>query len=73
MISVLPKHAPFCCVSQEGSATGTDEYEYVSTTWGNPVGGQNRLLARGAAPDDRLCVFDQAKSQFGCEVLSLGD
>lgn len=40
---------------------------------GSPVGGQNRLLARGAQPGDRLCVFDQPKHQYGCEIIAIGD
>ncbi len=40
---------------------------------GNPVGGQNRLLARGATPGDRLCVFDPPRAQYGCEVIESGD
>jgi hypothetical protein len=40
---------------------------------GSPVGGQNRLLARGARPGDRLCVFDRPRAQFGCEEVELGD
>jgi hypothetical protein len=54
------------------SASGPDEYEYVYDL-GNPVGGQNRLLARGAQPGDRLCVFDQARYQYGCEVIASED
>ena len=54
-----------------GTGTGIDAYEYVYDL-GNPVGGQNRLLARGAAPGDRLCVFDQARRQFGCLVIAPG-
>jgi hypothetical protein len=49
-----------------------DGFEYVYDL-GSPVGGQNRLLARGAQPGDRLCVFDQARRQYGCEVIEPGD
>ncbi|MGD9101421.1 MAG: hypothetical protein PVF45_13150, partial [Anaerolineae bacterium] len=47
-------------------------YDYIIDV-GSPVGGQNRLLARGAQPGDRLCVFDSARRQYGCEVIALGD
>jgi hypothetical protein len=40
---------------------------------GSPFGGQNRLLARGAQPGDRLCVFDRPRQQFGCQAVALGD
>jgi hypothetical protein len=40
---------------------------------GSPVGGQNRLLAYGAQPGDRLCVFDRPLQQYGCEVVAFGD
>ncbi len=40
---------------------------------GSPIGGQNRVLARGAQPGDDLCVFDRARNQYGCETIQLGD
>jgi hypothetical protein len=40
---------------------------------GSPIGGQNRVIARGAQPDDRLCVFDRPRAQFGCETVAAGD
>jgi subtilisin-like proprotein convertase family protein len=40
---------------------------------GNPSGGQNRVLARGAEPGDRLCVFDRLYNQYGCETIESGD
>ncbi|HSD82754.1 MAG TPA: LamG-like jellyroll fold domain-containing protein, partial [Anaerolineae bacterium] len=40
---------------------------------GSPLGGQNRVYARGAQPGDRLCVLDAARRQFGCEIIELGD
>jgi subtilisin-like proprotein convertase family protein len=40
---------------------------------GAPFGGQNRVLARGAQPGDRLCVFDRPQAQFGCETIAQGD
>jgi len=49
-----------------------DDFEYVYDL-GNPIGGQNRVVARGARPGDRLCVFDRAHAQFGCEVITAGD
>jgi subtilisin-like proprotein convertase family protein len=52
--------------------TNPDDFEYVYDL-GSPVGGQNRLLARGAQPGDRLCVLDQARRQYGCEIIQLGD
>ncbi|MCB0164285.1 MAG: VCBS repeat-containing protein [Anaerolineae bacterium] len=55
-----------------GTDDQTDAYEYIYDL-GTPVGGQNRVLARGATIGDRLCVFDQAKNQFGCEVITPGD
>ena len=47
-------------------------YDYLIDL-GSPVGGQNRVLARGAQPGDRLCVFDQPRRQYGCEVIREGD
>jgi hypothetical protein len=40
---------------------------------GSPTGGQNRLLARGAAPGDRLCIFDPVRYHYGCEEIQVGD
>ncbi|MGB8251974.1 MAG: VCBS repeat-containing protein, partial [Anaerolineaceae bacterium] len=40
---------------------------------GAPVGGQNRVLALGAEYGDRLCVFDPAYYEFGCETITVGD
>jgi hypothetical protein len=40
---------------------------------GSPIGGQNRVVARGAQPGDQLCVYDRARRQYGCEVIELGD
>jgi len=48
-----------------------DDFEYVYHL-GSPVGGQNRLLARGAQLEDRLCVFDQARRQYGCVDIEPG-
>jgi hypothetical protein len=61
----------FLLRNRSGTAAGIDAYEYVYDL-GNPVGGQNRVLARGAAPGDRLCVFDQARRQFGCARVEPG-
>ncbi len=59
-----------------GSSSGARAYllrdDYVINQ-GGPFGGQNRLIARGAQPGDRLCVFDRAQSQYGCEEIALGD
>ncbi len=49
-----------------------DDFEYVYDL-GSPVGGQNRVLARGAQPGDRLCIFDRPRGQYGCEVIEVGD
>ncbi|MDX1521939.1 MAG: VCBS repeat-containing protein, partial [Anaerolineae bacterium] len=57
---------------QAGTPQDRDDYHTI-VDLGNPVGGQNRLLARGAAPGDRLCVFDPARDQFGCETVKPGD
>ncbi|NTV65570.1 MAG: hypothetical protein HGA65_18830, partial [Oscillochloris sp.] len=38
---------------------------------GRPV--TNQVLARGARPGERLCVFDQANQRFGCRTVSLID
>ncbi len=46
--------------------------EYV-VNLGSPFGGQNRIIARGAQVDDRLCVFDRPMAQFGCETIDPGD
>jgi hypothetical protein len=40
---------------------------------GSPVSGQDRVLARGARPGDRLCVFDQPRRQYGCKLIQAGD
>jgi hypothetical protein len=40
---------------------------------GSPIGGQNRLLANGAQPGDRICIFDRARQQYGCEEVVIGD
>jgi hypothetical protein len=40
---------------------------------GSPTGAQNQLLARGAAPGDRLCVFDPGRHHYGCEEVQVGD
>jgi hypothetical protein len=56
----------------EGGDTGAEGYERVIDL-GSPIGGQNRVLARGAQPGDRLCVFDQPRQQYGCEVIQSGD
>lgn len=34
---------------------------------------QDRLLARGARPGDRLCVYDLGASRLGCETITVGD
>ncbi len=34
---------------------------------------QDRLLARGARPGDRLCVYDLGASRLGCETITTGD
>jgi hypothetical protein len=34
---------------------------------------QDRLLARGARPGDRLCVYDLSASRLGCETITAGD
>ncbi len=34
---------------------------------------QDRLLARGAKPGDRLCVYDLGASRLGCETITAGD
>jgi hypothetical protein len=47
-------------------------YDYVIDL-GSPLGGQNRVLARGTQPGDRLCVFDPSLYQYGCEVVAVGD
>ncbi|MBN1177918.1 MAG: VCBS repeat-containing protein, partial [Anaerolineae bacterium] len=47
-----------------------DEY---TINLGSPFGGQNRIIARGAQPGDRLCVFDRSRGQFGCETIVPGD
>ncbi|MFQ5578193.1 MAG: hypothetical protein ACE5G8_14505, partial [Anaerolineae bacterium] len=48
------------------------DYEYL-VDLGSPVGGQNRVKARGARPGDRLCVFDRPRKQYGCEVIEASD
>jgi subtilisin-like proprotein convertase family protein len=56
---------------RNGDADPSD-FEYVYDL-GSPTGGQNRLLARGAQPGDRLCVFDRPWHQYGCEIIQAGD
>jgi hypothetical protein len=46
--------------------------EYVMDL-GSPAPGQNRVLARGVREEDRLCVFDPSRSQYGCEMVRFGD
>jgi hypothetical protein len=58
--------------SSEARAFLLREDKYVIDL-GSPVGGQNRVLARGAEPGDRLCVFDRPRGQYGCEVIASGD
>ncbi|CAG0931280.1 hypothetical protein TFLX_02063 [Thermoflexales bacterium] len=50
----------------------SDQGDYV-VDLGSPLGGQNRIYARGAQPGDRLCVLDAARRQYGCEIIELGD
>ena len=52
-----------------GGPTGSEGFEYV-VDLGTPLTGQNRVIGRGAQPGNRLCVFDPAQRQFGCEVVS---
>ncbi len=40
---------------------------------GSPLSGQNRVVAHGIQPGDRLCVFDRPVGQYGCEVVAAGD
>ena len=40
---------------------------------GTPVGGQNRLLARGAREGDRLCAVDPQQKAAGCKLISRTD
>ncbi len=46
--------------------------DYVISV-GSPIGGQNRVVARGAEPGDELCVYDRALQQYGCETIEMGD
>ena len=58
--------------SNEGRAFLIRDDNYV-IEMGSPVGGQNKVEARGAHVGDRLCVFDRALAHYGCEVIALGD
>jgi hypothetical protein len=58
--------------SSEARAYLIHEDKYVINL-GSPFGGQNRVVARGAQPGDRLCVFDRPRAQFGCETVEVGD
>jgi subtilisin-like proprotein convertase family protein len=58
--------------SSEARAFLIEEGQYVFDL-GSPMGGQNRVLARGARPGDRLCVFDGPRHQYGCEIVESGD
>ncbi|MBN2389765.1 MAG: hypothetical protein JXR84_03515 [Anaerolineae bacterium] len=51
---------------------GPDDFDYIYDL-GSPIGGQNRVTARGARPGERLCVFDNTRAQFGCEIIAAGD
>jgi hypothetical protein len=74
---------PTFYVDYQGGATGSAEArafllrqeaggQYVQDL-GNPVSGQDRVLARSARPGDRLCVFNQPRGQFGCKLIQPGD
>jgi len=56
-------------------ADGTRGFLIKDDTWlvdvGEPI--VDHILARGAQPGDRLCVFDAARSYQGCETIALGD
>ncbi|NJN68058.1 MAG: hypothetical protein HC884_15785 [Chloroflexaceae bacterium] len=40
---------------------------------GNATGGQDRLVAQGTRPGDRLCIFDTSRQHYGCETVETGD
>lgn len=64
---------------QNGAVSSSEAVAYLIqnssrvSDLGSPVSGQNRVLARGARPGDRLCVFDSARRHFGCEVIDADD
>jgi hypothetical protein len=58
--------------SSEARAYLVKDDQYVIDL-GSPFGGQNRVLAHGAQPGDRLCIFDRPLSQYGCEEIAVGD
>lgn len=37
---------------------------------GSPLGGQNKVLVRGAQPNDLLCAFDPPRNHSGCTTVS---
>ena len=51
-----------------GNQTVAPEDDYLIDL-GGPIGGQNRVLARGAAVGEDLCVFDRQREQFGCHTI----
>jgi hypothetical protein len=54
---------------------GTRGFLIRDDTWvvdvGEPV--IDHILARGARPGDRLCVFDNTRGRLGCETIAVAD
>ncbi|MCP4544196.1 MAG: hypothetical protein GY832_44355 [Chloroflexi bacterium] len=63
---------------EDGGSSSSEARAYLDRdlyviNLGSPYGGQNRVVAHGAKPGDRLCVFDRSQAQFGCETVEEGD
>ncbi|MBC8447193.1 MAG: VCBS repeat-containing protein [Chloroflexi bacterium] len=56
-------------------AEGSRGFLLKENTWLLDVGEPliDHILARGAKPGDRLCLFDAARSRLGCETIQPGD
>jgi hypothetical protein len=56
-------------------ADGTRGFLIKDETWLTDVGEPviDHILARGAKPGDRLCVFDLTRGRLGCETIAAGD
>jgi hypothetical protein len=72
MLDYFKHFAPTVAYFDRSVMAAADDFEYVYDL-GSPTGGLNRLLARGAQPGDRICVFDRPRAQYGCEIITFGD
>jgi hypothetical protein len=63
---------------EDGGVSSSDAQAYLLRDGyvidlGNATGGQNRLVAQGIRPGDRLCIFDTSRQHYGCETVETGD